>query len=95
MCHPHAYPTVCVQAPEPRVANRSMVSLLSPQSCVQVDGLMWITNCVFQGAGENSRAIDANTINGGRPALYIGGAHASCSAVRASILCVWTSNATR
>ena len=41
---------------------------------VQVDGLMWIANCVFQGSGNNGRAIDTNTLNGGTPALYIKGA---------------------
>ena len=51
-----------------------MADVDNPYMCMQVDGLMWITNCVFQGAGNNSRAIDTNTINGGRPELYIGGA---------------------
>eukprot|EP00892_Ulva_mutabilis_P000479 jgi/Ulvmu1/10431/UM062_0027.1 len=38
---------------------------------LHVDGLMWITGCVFQGSGPNGRAIDTNTLNGGTPALYI------------------------
>ena len=46
---------------------------------MQIDGLMWINNCVFQGAGLNGRAVDMNTDNGrvdgrtGRPSLYIKG----------------------
>ena len=42
---------------------------------MQVDGLMWINNCVFQGSGVNGRAIDTNTVNGGTPELYIRGAN--------------------
>ena len=34
---------------------------------------MWITNSVFQGAGNNSRAIDTNTVDKGVPELYISG----------------------
>lgn len=53
-------------------------------SHMQIDGLMWIANCVFQGAGLNGRAIDTNTGLGliaGRqraPALFIQGESTSC-----------------
>lgn len=49
----------------------------------QVDGLMWITDCVFQGSGGNGRAIDTNTINGGVPELYIRGVTIVLSAASA------------
>ena len=46
----------------------------SDASFVQVDGLMWITNSVFQGAGSMGRAIDTNTIDRGVPELFVSGA---------------------
>lgn len=43
--------------------------------CVQAEGVMWVVNSVFQGAGGNSRAIDTNSQDTGRPELYVRGAH--------------------
>lgn len=44
---------------------------------VQVDGLLWMTNCVLQGAGNNSRAVDVTTKDEGLPQMYVQGA-ATC-----------------
>eukprot|EP00892_Ulva_mutabilis_P011741 jgi/Ulvmu1/893/UM100_0049.1 len=40
--------------------------------CLQTDGLLWVTNSVWQGAGSNCRAFDVDTADAGNPSLYIG-----------------------
>jgi hypothetical protein len=39
------------------------------------DGNLWITNSVFQGRGDPSRAIDVNTLDKGSPLVYFESAH--------------------
>lgn len=40
---------------------------------MQESGAMWVSNCIFQGAGLTSRAIDINTSNEGDrvPEIFI------------------------
>lgn len=38
---------------------------------VQADGHVAVTNSVLQGAGDNCRAVDVRTKEGGEPRLYI------------------------
>lgn len=45
---------------------------------MQIDGDMWVTNSVFEGAGDRSRAIDVPTKDGGFPRLLVQGARSSC-----------------
>ena len=56
---------------------------------------MWIANCVFQGSGNNGRAIDTNTLNGGTPALYIKGAPTLSTAWKRSVQHLYNTDASR
>ena len=76
--HHHVRP-VCSWTSAARVCCLSP-GLIHQQSDEQVNGQLWIVDCIFQGSGRNGRAIGVNTLNGGdsAPMLYIKGAVTTC-----------------
>eukprot|EP00892_Ulva_mutabilis_P000467 jgi/Ulvmu1/10420/UM062_0016.1 len=56
--------SVYVAIPAPGTSESSVLVL-------HAAGDMWITNSVFQGAGNNSRAIGVSTKDGGGPSLFV------------------------
>ena len=51
--------------------NASTLAAGSSNLILQHDGMLWITQCVFQGRSYSSRAIDMNTNALGIPLLYV------------------------
>lgn len=63
--------TSCLLLDSLYIAVASPAGTSSSVLILHVDGLMWITNSVFQGAGSKGRAIDTNTIDRGVPELFV------------------------